>query len=822
MSQESQHWARVKQVLNLALEANPGDRAKVVREACGGSSILEADVESLLAYASQTGKLDLCLHQTVQDLTWNEGVSWRIGPYRVERVLGSGGMGTVYLGVRDDDQLPARVALKVIHAGTSEALLERFGRERRILAGLIHPYIARLLDAGKLDDGRPYFVMEYVEGQTIDEYAAAHQSEVIELFLKVCSAVQFAHQNLVIHRDLKPSNILVTSSGEPRLLDFGIAKLLSDDDLSAPKEVTRPLERMLTPLAASPEQVSGEPVTMASDVYALGVLLYRLLTGVSPYASVKEFSVDPAHAIREYVPPLASTCEHLTKEIQSSLKGDLDNILRKALEKDPARRYSTAHEFAADIERHLKHLPIEARPASFSYRASKFIRRNRLGVIAAALVLLAITGGLAGTALYAHRAHVEQLRAEHQLSALRKLMQSILFEFDDAVRNVPGSSAAQELVVRRAVEYLDQVASEAGDDPALLNGLADAYMHVADIIGQFRVNREASSPRRAVENALKALAIRRRLVALNPNDEKARASLEDTMWSTASGYENLGDLQRARQLAQEHLRMCQKALAHAGSASERYRLGSSFTLNGSVERELGLYDQALEDQRRGLEARGSILKDEPTSARAQRAVGISHEYIGYTLSSQGNYAAAADEHRKAHALFDPIVKSDPHNTGMQRLLAVAEENLCESLALSGSALEGVPHCQAAVALYGALMAANPKDIQALEDLASGESTWSAALDLSHFPQAAFEHQQKARKLFAAAIATDPAGRDLGQFNSMSLMELAKLRRQLQLPGAAAAADEALGELQKLSGRYSQSCELKRSIERAEEVSRSMR
>ena len=822
MSQESQHWARVKQVLSLALDASPGDRAQIVKEACAGSSVLESDVESLLTYASQTGKLDRCLHETVRDLTWNTGVAWRIGPYRVERVLGSGGMGTVYLGVRDNDQLPTRVALKVIHAGTSEALLERFGRERRILAGLIHPYIARLLDAGKLDDGRPYFVMEYVEGQTIDEYAAAHQPAVLELFLKVCSAIQFAHQNLVIHRDLKPSNILVTSSGEPRLLDFGIAKLLADDDQSAQKEMTLPLDRILTPIAASPEQVSGASVTMASDVYALGVLLYRLLTGASPYAGAKEFGVDPVHAIREYVPPLASSCEHLTKHVRSSLRGDLDNILRKALEKDLRMRYSTAHELAADIERHLKSLPIEARPASFSYRAAKFIRRNRLGVIAAALVCLAVTFGLAGTALYAHRAHVEQLRAQHQLSALRKLMQSILFEFDDAIRNVPGSSAAQELVVRRAVEYLDQVASEAGDDPELLNGLADAYKHVADITGQFRINREASSPQRAVENALKALAIRRRLFALNPVDEKARGNLEAVVWATAAGYENLGDFQRARQLFQEHLRMCQDALRHAGLVQERYSLGTSFTSNGSVERELGLYAKALQDQRRGLEVRESILRAEPTSARAQRVVGISHEYIGYTLSSQENYVAAADEHRKALAIFEPIVKSDPYNGGMQRLLAVSQENLCESLALSGSAEEAAPHCQTAVALYAALVAAGPKDIQASDDLASGESTLSVALDLCHSPQAAFEHQQKARKLFASAIARDPADRDLAQFNSMSLMEVAKLRRQLHIPGAQTAADEALRELQELASRCPQSREISRALERAEKLSRSMR
>jgi eukaryotic-like serine/threonine-protein kinase len=822
MSQRSEHWARVKQVLNLALEANPGDRAQVVRDACAGSSVLETDVESLLAYASETGKLDECLHQTVRDVTWNEGVSWRIGPYRVERVLGSGGMGTVYLGVRDDDQLPARVALKVIHAGTSEALLERFGRERRILAGLIHPYIARLLDAGKLADGRPYFVMEYVEGQTIDEYAASHQPAVLELFLKVCSAIQFAHQNLVIHRDLKPSNILVTPSGEPRLLDFGIAKLLADDDQSAPGEVTQPLERILTPTAASPEQVSGEAVTLASDVYSLGVLLYRLLTGVSPYAGAKEFSVDPAHAIREYVPPLASACEHLTKAVRTSLRGDLDNILRKALDKDPRLRYATAHEFAADIERHLKNMPIEARPASFSYRAAKFIRRNRLGVIAAGLVFLAVTSGLAGTALYAHRAHVEQLRAQHQLSALRKLMQSILFEFDDAIRNVPGSSAAQELVVRRAVEYLDQVASEADDDPELLNGLADAYNHVADITGRFRVNREASAPERAVENALKALAIRRRLFALNPADEKARINLEDMIWNTGARYENLGDFQRSRQFFQEHLRLCEEGLRRGNSSQERYGLGTSFTANGSVERELGLYAEALEDQHRGLEARESILEGEPASARAQRVVGISHEYIGYTLSSQENYGAAAQEHRKALAVFESIVKSDPHNVGTQRLLAVAQENVCESLALSGSAQEAVPHCFTAVALYEALVAADLKDIQASDDLASGESTFSVALDLSHSPQAALEHQQKARKLFASAIARDPADRDMAQFNSMSLMELAKLRRQLHIPGAQAAAAEAVADLRKLAVRYPQSREISRTLDRAEKLSISLR
>jgi hypothetical protein len=402
----------------------------------------------------------------------------RIGTYRIERVLGSGGMGTVYLGVRDDDELPARVALKVIQAGSSGALLERFRRERKILSGLIHAYIARLLDAGKLADGRPYFVMEYVDGQTIDQCVASHQLGILELFLKVCSAVQFAHQSLVIHRDIKPGNILVTASGEPRLLDFGIARLLAGDGPSAESEMTQPRERMLTPLSASPEQAGGEAVTMASDVYSLGVLLYRLLTGVSPYAGARNLGTDPVRVIREFEPPLASTAANLTRRARALLEGDLDNILRKALEKDPSRRFQTAHEFSADIERHLKGLPVEACPASFAYRAAKFIRRNRVAVGAAALVGLALTGGLLGTSLYAHRARQEQMRAQRELSALRKLTQSFLFEFDDAIKDLPGSSAAQELVVHRAEEYVDKIASEAGDDPVLLNDLADAYTHI--------------------------------------------------------------------------------------------------------------------------------------------------------------------------------------------------------------------------------------------------------------------------------------------------------------------------------------------------------
>jgi serine/threonine protein kinase len=817
-----EHWARVKEVLNLALDASPAERPKIVRQACEGDATLESDIESLLAYTSHTGKLDLCLRESVRSFYANTETPVRIGPYRVERVLGTGGMGTVYLGVRDDDELPTRVALKVVQSGTSEAFAERFRRERRILAGLIHPYIARFLDAGKLRDGRPYFVMEYVEGQTIDEYVAAHRPPVLELFLKVCSAVQFAHQNLVIHRDLKPSNVLVTASGEPRLLDFGIAKLLAVDDTTAGLEVTQPFERLLTPIGASPEQSSGEPVTMASDVYSLGVLLYRLLTGVSPYAGAPDFRTDPVRVIREYEPPLASMADGLSRRHHAQLEGDVDNILRKALEKDPRNRYLTVHQFADDIERHLKGLPIEERRASFPYRTAKFIRRNRLAVIATALVGLAFAGAFAATSIYARRAHVEQVRAQRELAALRKWMQSFLFEFDDAIQNLPGSSAARELVVRRAVEYLDKLASEAGDDPALLNDLADAYGHVADLTGAFRKVRGDSSPRIGLENGVKALAIRRRLAALNPGDAKARSNLEAIVWSTAQRYSAVGDLLHAGELFREHLAMCQIALQRADSVDERYHLGTAFTSNGFLERELGDYDLALDYQKRGLAVREGLLETDPASARAKRAVGLSHAFIGYTLASQHKYAAAAEKQRRALAMFEPLARADRHNRDLQRNIAIAQENLCESLARGGSPQEAVGHCETAVAIDSAMVAADPRDVQASEDLADSESETSVALELAHSPKEAFEHQEKARQLFGMALSRDPDDTDLQVGNAQSLMELAKLQKQLQIDGAASAAVEALRVFQDLAARSPQSQVIAALLKEAQELCRTIR
>ena len=388
-----ERWQEIKRVLDLVGDAAPEDRSRVLAESCGADQELRREAESLLSFEQQAAVLEDAARPASL-----AGVPERIGPYRIEQLLGAGGMGAVYLAQRDDDQYRKRVAIKVIPSAGDPDLLVRFRAERQIMAGLDHPYIARMLDGGALADGRPYFVMEHIAGQRIDTYVSERTLDtaaVLRLFLKVCSAVQFAHRNLVVHRDLKAGNILVSENGDPHLLDFGIAKVM-DPMAHADLEATRTLMRRLTPISASPEQASGARITAASDVYSLGVLLYRLLTGVSAYTGAEDFEADPARVIREYEPPPASHAPGVPPKLRRILAGDLDNIVRKAVEKQPVRRYGSVQEFAADIELYLQGRPVRARRASALYRARKLVGRHR-AMVAAALAagtVAAVAGAL--------------------------------------------------------------------------------------------------------------------------------------------------------------------------------------------------------------------------------------------------------------------------------------------------------------------------------------------------------------------------------------------------------------------------------------------
>ncbi|HEY3663701.1 MAG TPA: serine/threonine-protein kinase [Chthoniobacterales bacterium] len=450
MPPAADRWARVKELFAAAADLDPGQRATFLELECGGDEALRRELESLLESDERTdGFIEQPAFEIPRDLFSGEEpfVGRQFGTYQVIREIGRGGLGAVYLAARADDEYRKEVAIKFVRRGLdTEDILRRFRNERQILAQLDHPNIARLIDGGTTDNGLPYFVMEYVKGEPIIAYCDGHAlstTERLKLFRKVCAAVTYAHQNLVIHRDLKPSNILVTQEGEPKLLDFGIAKLLGPGDELFTR--TLPALRVMTPEYASPEQVKDEKIMTTSDVYSLGVLLYELLTGQRPYRLKTRAPGEIARAITEQEPERLSTAllrdSRFTVHDSRPLRGDLDNIVLMAMRKEPARRYSSVGQFSEDIRRHLEALPVIARKDTVAYRASKFVRRHRTGVAAAALVLLSLIGGIVGTLIEVRTARRAEAKAEAISGFLQKTLQA-----PDPTVNVGGQPTVKGLL----------------------------------------------------------------------------------------------------------------------------------------------------------------------------------------------------------------------------------------------------------------------------------------------------------------------------------------------------------------------------------------
>jgi len=455
MRPAGERWARVKELFEAAVDLDPNQRATLLAKECDGDQALRSEIESLLKSDEQT---DAFIEQPAFAIPRNlfpgnedEPVAGRkFGAYQLIREIGRGGLGTVYLAARADDEYRKEVAIKVVRRGLdTDDIIRRFRNERQILAQLDHPSIARLIDGGTTDDGLPYFVMEYVSGEQINAYCEANAlptTERLTLFRKVCSAVSYAHQNLVIHRDLKPSNILVSQSGEPKLLDFGIAKLLSTGDELFTQTI--PALRVMTPEYASPEQIKGDKIMTTSDVYSLGVLLYELLTGQRPYRLKSRTPEEVAHAITQQEPERPSTAlTHADDSPQSairnpkSLRGDLDNIVLMAMRKEPVRRYTSVGQFSDDIRRHLEGLPVRARKDTLAYRSSKFVNRHRVGAIAAALILLSLLGGIVATLVQVRTARRERAKAE----AISGFLQKTLIASNPSV-SVNGQATVKDIL----------------------------------------------------------------------------------------------------------------------------------------------------------------------------------------------------------------------------------------------------------------------------------------------------------------------------------------------------------------------------------------
>jgi tRNA A-37 threonylcarbamoyl transferase component Bud32/tetratricopeptide (TPR) repeat protein len=491
----SDQWLSVESHFDTLHELPREERA--ARLAAIEDEEVRGEVASLLEHSESEITITEVVGAMAAKADQREVRAQRIGPYRLVRRLGQGGQGAVFEAVRDDGSFEQRVAIKIVKWEVDTALSRiRFRHERQILAGLEHPNIARLLDGGETPDGAPYLVMEFVDGRPLT--AATSDAAVwplrrkLELFLRVADAVAFAHRNLIVHRDLKPANILVTKEGIPKLLDFGIAKLVNADSAGT---ITR--FQAHTPDYASPEQVRGEAITTASDVYSLGVVLYEMLAGHKPYEIPTLSPVDIHKAVCTTTPAAPGISE------------DLDNILLMAMRKEPGRRYASVEQFAQDIQRALDFRPVLARKDSFGYRASRFMRRNMLALGAGAAVFIAVAGG-AGVALR------EASIANERFQQVRRLAHSFVFDYDTDLAKVEGNTAVREKMVRTALEYLNNLSRNAGRDLDLQKELAAAYQKVGDAQG-FPSRPNLGHTDQAITSYRKASEIHEQIVARDPS-----------------------------------------------------------------------------------------------------------------------------------------------------------------------------------------------------------------------------------------------------------------------------------------------------------------
>ncbi len=832
-----ENWQQLKRLFHTALELGPEERTAFLTEACDGDDELRNRVEKLLASYENAGSflaspaiVDAGVISPVAETESdgsNDRIGQRIGPYEILREIGHGGMGTVFLAVRADDQYRKEVAVKIVNKGMdTDTILRRFVMERQILANLEHPNIARLLDGGTTVDGLPYFVMEYVEGETIIRYCDQHRLHTLErlqLFRQVCSAVQFAHQNLIVHRDLKPSNIIVTADGTPKLLDFGIAKLLGSDL----PEATATVGRLLTPEYASPEQLRGLPITTTSDVYSLGVVLYELLTGHRPFNFESRSPEEVARLITAGEPIKPSVIithtnsarhtddvEHrsITPEaishmrdgnvdkLRRRLAGDLDNILLKALRKEPERRYAAVQDLSADIQRHLTGLPVLAREDTFAYRAGKFIQRNTASVAAAAVVAITLFTASVVTTWQATVARRERAKAERRFKDVRNLTNSFLFEFHDAIADLNGATNAREMVVKKAQEYLSSLAQEAGEDRELLWELSTAYLKLGDVQGRPGFSRTGDTGG-ALRSYEQSLELRRRLISLEPNNSEYQLGLAITLSRFGPIYQVLGKPGTAAERMREAMEITDKLLPQSHDLTTFQTAFRNPAFLGDALSELGHYDEALAMYQKSLsiaeqmrhesfpdkdvllrfvvsrERLGfifaikgewqkaldndldmlanteSLCALEPSSLDYARDKATALDHVGDSFRGLKNYPKALENGQLGLAMYEEILQKDPQNARAKKDVGDCSHHVAESLLASGNYRDALSVLQRTVSIRRGLVALDENNVEYPDDLADSLMLMGESLSASGNFTKAIEVLQEARSISEPIVSS---------------------------------------------------------------------
>jgi non-specific serine/threonine protein kinase/serine/threonine-protein kinase len=790
---------RASEIFDAVVELDARERATYLDHVCADDPTLRREVESLLESldGARTAGLFPPFLRADERLTLAAGE--KIGPYTLAGEIGEGGMGVVYRATRED--VGTTVALKLVRHGrlASPDHLRRFILERRVLGRLEHQNIARLLDAGVTDTGLPYLVMEHVDGEPIDRYCDAHRLTVEErlaLFGDVCEAVHYAHRHLVVHRDLKPSNIAVTREGVVKLLDFGIAALVEGGERGGAR-ITRTGLAMLTPEYAAPEQVRGEPVTTASDVYALGLLLFELLTGERPFRSESRSTPELLRAIcdEEPKPPSelvrrlaarsgdaaeAARMEAIAEARRTSsarlarrLAGDLDTIVLEALRKEPERRYSSALELRDDIVRHLSGRPVRAHGDSVWYRSWKLVRRHRAVVAASALVVISLAAGVASTTVQARRADAARAEAEQRYRDVRSLAGALVADVNGAIADLPGSLPARELLVTRSLEHLDRLYRQAGDDAELQREIAAAYVELGLVQGNPTVANlgDLAAARRSFE---RALAIAQALVAADPSDHAARRTL-------ALAHEKLSDAEAWSGRVQEGVGHAREALeqweylatAHPGSVGATRAVATSHIKLGDLLGHPNLPSLsdgpgAMREYRVSLALLQAVPGDSANQWATRRLVALVRERIAAMLKVEGRRDEELAELERTLAIREDLVRERSASVNALRDLAVTHELLCEARLAAGDARGALAECREGMALYESLRAADTSNVQGAHDQAIGHISMHKVLAALGDPVAALAQIDSCTALLRELLSANAD-------NALALRDLARAR-----------------------------------------------
>ena len=717
-------WREIENLFNQALEVPDAERDAWLVSSCGADEELLREVRTLLANDSTAAEtLSASVREAITSLPSSRTPKYA-GPYELIGEIGRGGMGTVYKARRADHAYEAVVAVKLVRPGMdTDFVLSRFRQERQSLAKLNHPNIARLMDGGTTADGVPYIVMEYIDGVRINEYCRREKltlEQRLRLMLPVCLATDHAHRHFIVHRDIKPGNVLVDNTGTPKLLDFGICKLLHANPLETAETLTKEVG-MLTPDYASPEQVLGESISPRSDVYSLGAVLYELLTGTRPH----RFDKPNLLAIEEVIchAPIVAPSDASTGETSRMLRGDLDNILLRALEKDPRHRYESAAALAEDIRRYLEHEPVSARPAGRLYRARKFVRRHRVitGAIAAVLAVSSV-----GTVVALRQAR----RAEARERQIRTMARVFLYDVHDSVRDLPGATAARQKIVQTALGYLDALAGSQPNEPELLRELAGGYERIADLQGGDARGANLGQSRAALANYDKAIGYFDRLLAIQPADRagaidrlnvlRRRADLQTQSAGTRSTLTTYDQVEAgARKLARQY----------PGDEATQSLLADVLTVTARRSREAGDLPLARTRSEEALALTLRLSEAAPGNRLRMQAVASAESALGMTLARIGDLENAAKLYQSSVARGEHLTASDPQNTSAKRNLMIAYSHLGDVLGYPD--LPNLGNTARAETVYAKMAAlgkeireSDPRDARAATDYAIALSRWA--------------------------------------------------------------------------------------------------